>query len=88
MTFEPIKTKTKFKKDTKMNQPINGLLQKEVSRKEFLGIGGLAVASIFGFGTVIKLLTGKSLASNKHLATVPISYGYGSSAYGGRKEPR
>lgn len=60
---------------------LNHLMNKEVSRKEFLGMGGLAVASIFGFGTVIKLLTGKSLGSNKHFSS-----GYGSSAYGGNKD--
>lgn len=60
-----------------MNQQVSTLLQKEVSRKEFLGMSGLAVASIFGLGTVMKLVTGKSLSSNKHM-----SNGYGGSAYG------
>ena len=69
-----------------MNQPVNTLLQKEVTRKEFLGMGGLAVASIFGFGTVVKLLTGKSLGSSKHFASANASYGYGASPYGGNKE--
>ncbi|MFA5004320.1 MAG: hypothetical protein WC498_03540 [Candidatus Saccharimonadales bacterium] len=63
-----------------MNQHMGNLMNKEISRKEFLGLSGLAVASIFGFGTVIKLLTGKSL----HNQT--FSAGYGSSAYGGSKE--
>jgi len=67
-----------------MNQHVDGLLHKEVSRKEFLGISGLAVASIFGFGTLIKLVTGKSL----HASVSPRSFGssYGSSAYGGSKQ--
>jgi hypothetical protein len=56
-------------------------MQKEVSRKEFLGLAILALGSIFGFGTIIKLLTGQSLGSTKHL-----SGGYGSSTYGGGKE--
>lgn len=64
-----------------MNQHLDGLLHKEVSRKEFLGLGGLAIASIFGFGTFIKLLTGKSLGGSKHFAS-----GYGSNPYGGSKE--
>jgi len=59
-----------------MNQHVSGLLQKEVSRKEFLGMSGLAVASILGFGTLVKLLTGKSFTSNSS------SRGYGSSSYG------
>jgi len=67
-----------------MNQHVDGLLHKEVSRKEFLGISGLAVASIFGFGTLIKLVTGKSL--NSSLPTRSFGSGYGSSAYGGSKE--
>jgi len=63
-----------------MNAHLSGLMEKEVSRKEFLGMFGLAVASIFGFGTVIKLLTGKSLGGSQHFGS-----GYGSSAYGGTK---
>jgi hypothetical protein len=66
-----------------MTNHVSDLLQKEVSRKEFLGMSGLAVASIFGFGTVVKLITGKSLSgsANKHLNS-----GFGSGAYGGLKE--
>jgi hypothetical protein len=56
-------------------------MDKEVSRKEFIGMSGLAIASIFGFGTLIKLLTGKSLGSGHHFGS-----GYGSSSYGGSKE--
>jgi hypothetical protein len=55
-------------------------MDKEVSRREFLGMSGLAVASIFGFGSLVKLLTGKSLSSQHGLNTTG---GYGSSAYGG-----
>lgn len=63
-----------------MTSHVSELLQKEVSRKEFLGMSGLAIASIFGFGSVIKLLTGKSLP---HQQAAPS--GYGTSAYGGYK---
>jgi hypothetical protein len=42
-------------------------MHKEVSRKEFLSIASLAVLSIFGFGTVIKLLTGNSLAGHQSI---------------------
>jgi hypothetical protein len=59
-------------------------MDKEVSRKEFLGMSGLALASIFGFGAFIKLLTGKSLTTSHHVATSS-NYGYGASAYGGVK---
>lgn len=68
----------KNKKAT-MNTHVKNLMQAEVTRKEFLAMSGLAVASIFGFGTVIKLLTGKSLGNSKHLST-----GYGSTPYGGK----
>jgi hypothetical protein len=61
-----------------MQNQIKTILHKEVSRKEFLGMSGLAIASIFGFGTVMKLITGKSLSGHKHFAS-----GYGSSPYGG-----
>lgn len=64
-----------------MNKHLSNLMDKEVSRKEFLTMSGLAVGSIFGFGTVIKLLSGKSLAGHHVSAS-----GYGSSAYGGSKE--
>lgn len=60
-----------------MNAHLSTLMDKEVTRKEFLGMSGLAIASVFGFGTLIKLLTGKSL-SGRHLSS-----GYGSSPYGG-----
>lgn len=63
------------------NQHLQTILDKEVSRKEFMGISALAVASIFGFGTVIKLLTGKSLSNHSSLS----SLGYGGSDYGGKK---
>jgi hypothetical protein len=59
---------------------LQGLLQKEVSRKEFLTIAGLALLSVFGFGTVLKLLTGKSLETH-HLVN-----GYGDTVYGGTKK--
>ena len=62
-----------------MNAHLSTLMDKEVTRKEFLGMSGLAIASIFGFGTVIKLLTGKSLSGRQ------MGSGYGSSAYGGNK---
>lgn len=61
-----------------MNAHLSSLMEKEISRKEFLSMSGLAIASIFGFGTIVKMLTGKSLTTAHH-----ISSGYGSSAYGG-----
>ena len=67
-----------------MNAHLSSLMDKEVSRKEFLGMSGLAIASVFGLSTIVKLLTGKSLAGHPQLQHV--SNGYGSSAYGGFKQ--
>ena len=64
-----------------MNAHLSNLMEKEVSRKEFLGIAGLATVSILGFGTIIKLLTGKSFDTHHVLHD-----GYGASLYGGMKE--
>ena len=64
-----------------MNANFTNLMNKEVSRGEFLGMVGLAVASVFGFGTLLKLLTGKSLEGH-HAASLD---GYGGSMYGGTK---
>lgn len=64
------------------NQYLQPLLQKEVSRKEFLSILGLAVVSILGADHILKLLTGKSLENHKALQ----NSGYSSSVYGGNKD--
>jgi hypothetical protein len=60
---------------------LQSLLNKEVSRKEFVGITLLALGSIMGVGTIIKLFTGKSLETHKVFGD-----GYGNTAYGGRKD--
>ena len=59
-------------------QQINNLMQKEMSRKEFLATMRLCIASIFGLSTILKLVFGKGEQQNAN-------YGYGSSVYGGRK---
>jgi hypothetical protein len=58
---------------------LQNLTKKEMSRKEFLGILGLAIMSLFGMGTIIKLFTGKSF--DKHFGSTVD--GYGASVYGG-----
>lgn len=62
---------------------INDLLQKEMTRKEFLATIGFGVASLLGFSTALKLISGREnpFETNNSLA------GYGGGVYGGsRKE--
>ncbi len=63
-----------------MNKPIDALLRREMSRKEFLMTLGFGMASVMGFSTIIKLLTGKSIDSRLNHQ---VGSGYGSSSYGG-----
>lgn len=60
-----------------MKQQLDGLMKKEVTRKEFLGMSGLAVVSVLGMGSIAKLLTGTSLFGSRQQRN-----GYGSSSYG------
>jgi Trp operon repressor len=60
-------------------QQLNNLMQKEMSRKEFIATLGLGIASVLGFSSILKLLFGKGQQTQN------ISAGYGSSAYGGNK---
>lgn len=55
-----------------MNKALNTLLQKEMTRKEFLATLGLGVASLLGFSSVIRLLNSHHSQAN----------GYGSHPYG------
>jgi hypothetical protein len=61
-----------------MTKPLTQLMQKDMTRQEFLLTLGLATASIFGFSTIIRMLTGHSL--DRHAR-----HGYGSSSYGGNR---
>ncbi|HEY8999502.1 MAG TPA: hypothetical protein VIM53_04275 [Candidatus Saccharimonadales bacterium] len=63
-----------------MNQ-INNLMQKEMTRKEFLTTLGFGVASVLGFSSVLKMLFGKG---EQHFQAS--NMGYGSSVYGGVSE--
>lgn len=58
---------------------LNELMDKEMSRKEFLATVGFGIASIMGLSTIIKFLTGKK---NQQQVS---GYGYGGGAYGGAK---
>lgn len=59
-----------------MQKHLNELVQKEMSRKEFLATVGFGLASIFGLSTILRMLGHKPA----HTAQ-----GYGSSVYGGNK---
>lgn len=61
-------------------QKINDLMQKEMTRKEFLTTVGFGVASIFGLATLLRLITGKENPLQQNSAL-----GYGDGPYGGRK---
>jgi hypothetical protein len=56
---------------------LQDLMQKEMSRKEFLATLGFGVASIFGLATILRMLGKGPQQSGR---------GYGSSSYGGSKE--
>jgi len=56
---------------------LHELMQKEMSRKEFLATIGFGVASIFGLSTILHML-GKGPKQADH--------GYGASSYGGNKK--
>jgi hypothetical protein len=61
--------------------PLKGLMQKEMTRKEFLLAVGFGVASVLGISGLIRLLTGKHQHPHKH-----VTDGYGSTNYGGKTE--
>ncbi len=63
-----------------MTKQIDTLLQREMTRKEFIATLGLGMASVLGFSHIIQLLTGKSL--HRQFGQRPTSAGYGSSPYG------
>jgi hypothetical protein len=59
-----------------MNKTLQTLMQKEMTRKEFLATLGLAIAGILGFSSVLRLLTGRD-----HFAQSQ-GLGYGTRTYG------
>lgn len=61
-------------------ETIDEVLHKDMTRKEFLATLGFGIASIFGFATVIRFLSGKQHGLGH------VGVGYGASVYGGRKE--
>ena len=68
-----------------MSKPIDQLLKREMNRKEFLMTLGFGMASIMGFSTIIRLLTGKSVEHHLHRQ---VGSGYSSSSYGIKRESK
>lgn len=59
-----------------MNKSLQTLMQKEMTRKEFLTALGLGIASILGFSSVLRLLNGRDQMGARSSA------GYGARTYG------
>ena len=66
-----------------MKQQLNALLQKDMSRKEFLVTVGLGLVSMTGFASALKfLLESNTTKTVSTTTTTKQSAGYGNSAYG------
>ncbi len=64
-----------------MQKPIKALMQKEMTRKEFLATLGFGVATVMGLSSVLTMMGKKNPFDVRAQAS-----GYGSSAYGGPKK--
>jgi hypothetical protein len=64
-----------------VNFTLNELAQKEVTRKEFFSMCALGIGAVMGLGSMIKLLSGKSIggADEPKDSNLP---GYGKAPYG------
>jgi hypothetical protein len=65
-------------------QKISDLMQKEMTRKEFLATMGFGLATILGFSSIISMFTGKSNPFNQQ-QQAGSALAYGGGAYGGKK---
>ena len=59
------------------------LLQKEMTRKEFMATLGFGMLSIMGLSTIMRLLTGTDPTAqlDRHMNTNKASFGYGGGPY-------
>ncbi len=55
-------------------QKLDNIMQKEMTRKEFIGTIGFGLASLFGLASILRLVFGKGTRT---------ASGYGASSYGG-----
>lgn len=62
-----------------MQKPIQALMQKEMTRKEFLATLGFGAATVLGFSSLLNLLGKKNPFDARAQ-----QFGYGGGAYGGK----
>ncbi len=62
------------------NKPLNNLLQKKVTRREFLTIIGAGALAVTGVSGLMKTLRQHQISPNKS------ELGFGEGAYGGKKQ--
>lgn len=60
-----------------MHKQIDVLMQREMTRKEFMATLGIGAATLMGFGSIMRLFKPSTASSSSQ------SKGYGSSSYGG-----
>ena len=65
-----------------MSKALSKLLEKEVTRKEFLQFMGAALITILGLNNFIALLTHAAQTSTSHAPNDPNRHGFGSSRFG------
>lgn len=68
-----------------MTKHLEKLMEKEMTRKEFIATLGFGMASLFGMSAILRLLTGQSADSHLQRRLGGNSYGYGGGPYGGSK---
>lgn len=61
-----------------MQKNIADIMQREMTRQEFITTLGFGVLSIFGFSTILHMLTGKTFGQSSHQQ----GNGYGANGYG------
>lgn len=70
-----------------MPKHLDTLMQKEMTRKEFVATLGFGLLSIMGLSTIIRVLTGTDPSSNFERQLGGKShFGYGGGSYGGGKD--
>lgn len=67
-----------------MYKHVDTLMKREMSRQDFLKTLGIGALSLFGFSSVIKMMSGMNGGTSSHHKIV--TNGYGSTPYGGNQE--